>query len=90
MPDIVLIGEARDRGLVRYYTGKACKHGHVTERQTSSKTCMACDRAAYEKRAPKRRVQMRAWQNANRERMRELSRAWKAANPDWRTRPRRA
>ncbi len=36
--------EARDAGMLRYFTGKPCKHGHITERQVSSGNCFQCSR----------------------------------------------
>ena len=34
--------EAIQQGLVKYYTGKACKHGHKAERFISSFACIEC------------------------------------------------
>lgn len=34
--------EARAAGLKRYFTGKACKRGHVAERYVSGKKCIEC------------------------------------------------
>lgn len=36
-------GEARDSGFRRYFTGKACKHGHLEERDIKH-GCMGCRR----------------------------------------------
>jgi hypothetical protein len=36
-------GEARDSGIRRYFTGKACKHGHLEERDIKH-GCMGCRR----------------------------------------------
>ncbi len=33
---------AQDKGQMTYYTGKKCKHGHLSERYTKSGTCVAC------------------------------------------------
>lgn len=42
---------AREFRLPKYYTGVACKQGHFSERWTSNKTCVACERARLTKRA---------------------------------------
>jgi len=42
--------EARTKGVTRYFTGTKCKHGHISERNTLSGACIACDRANYELR----------------------------------------
>lgn len=34
--------KAREQGLKRYFTGKACKHGHVAERRVSESLCVVC------------------------------------------------
>jgi hypothetical protein len=35
-------GEALAQGLLHYFTGRPCKHGHVANRFVSDKSCMAC------------------------------------------------
>lgn len=34
--------EAKAKGLKRYYTGKACKYGHVDERSVATHRCVQC------------------------------------------------
>ena len=36
--------DATALGLKRYYTGAPCTHGHLSPRQTSTYTCIACNR----------------------------------------------
>lgn len=36
-------GSALDLGLVRYFTGKECKNGHVAERFVSNRCCVVCE-----------------------------------------------
>ena len=48
--ELMPLKQAKDLGLTRYFTGKACRHGHVDERLTSSRTCVVCTQnkiAAY-------------------------------------------
>ena len=45
---IVTRREAVQRGLKRYFTGKPCPRGHISERWTNIHTCIAC---SYERRA---------------------------------------
>ena len=56
--------QAKELGLVRYFTGKPCKRGHVAERQVSSKLCMECQRDVVAR-----------WRKDNLERERALERA---------------
>jgi len=46
---IVTRQEAIKLGLTRYFTGKPCKWGHVSERRTSPPVCVACDRESSRK-----------------------------------------
>lgn len=39
---LVSKSEARASGLTRFFSGKECPHGHVTERMTSSGACVVC------------------------------------------------
>lgn len=43
-PEIVSRAEAKARGLSTYFTGRACKRGHVSKRNARSKVCYACHR----------------------------------------------
>ena len=37
---------ARALGLAKYYTGKPCKHNHLSERHVASAKCVTCTRRA--------------------------------------------
>lgn len=39
--EVISRGEAKKRGLKRYFTGKPCKHGHVSERNIYG-ACISC------------------------------------------------
>lgn len=41
---IVSKQEAKEQGLIKFFTGKPCKHGHVSERFTSTHICCECNR----------------------------------------------
>ena len=43
-PDIITRAEARQHGLLRYFTGKPCKAGHIAERLTVNGSCVECTR----------------------------------------------
>tara|TARA_R100000687_G_C6413981_1_gene147745 strand:- start:298 stop:879 length:582 start_codon:yes stop_codon:yes gene_type:complete len=44
--DIISRKEAKAQGLKRYFTGKPCKHGHISERQISNGSCLTCQESA--------------------------------------------
>lgn len=35
--------EAKAKGIVRFFTGEPCKHGHISERRVSSGECVECN-----------------------------------------------
>ena len=47
--EVVSRKEAKERGLTRYFTGKACRHGHIAERQTSCGQCVICNGQHHER-----------------------------------------
>lgn len=96
MSEIISRKEARAAGLTRYFTGKACKHGHVVERLVANSTCLECHRANFarsyaanpEKALEAKRKwneanpeKLREWVRENPEKVREAQRKWKKANP---------
>lgn len=42
--EIISRAEAKQQGLKYYFTGKPCKHGHLSTRQIDSCMCCECDR----------------------------------------------
>ena len=40
--EIISYAAARAKGLKRYFTGKACKRGHIAERFVASCACTLC------------------------------------------------
>lgn len=63
--------EARASGSARYFTGKPCKHGHVSPRFTSNRRCIVCSVAAAEQ-----------WKRDNPDYMDEYRKEYYAANKD--------
>lgn len=51
MNDRALIsrGEARTAGVPRYFTGRPCKNGHVSERYVDKALCVECNNAASQR-----------------------------------------
>lgn len=40
---IITQRQAAEKGLNKFYTGKTCKHGHLSERWTISGECVQCN-----------------------------------------------
>ena len=70
---IITRAEAKAKGLTRYFTGKPCKHGHVSERRTLTGYCEKCFRIKYkanrndEEYLKKERERDRRWRRANKD-----------------------
>jgi len=72
--DLIGAREAFDGGLTRYFTGKACKNGHVVERMISNGSCVSC----LNEKSVERRKRDRA--DAY-----EATKVWRLKNPGART-----
>ena len=67
------------KGDIHYDTGKPCKHGHYSQRFTSSYSCVTCDAGRWnqlsaaekDKRRAKNVLRAKKWRLANAERNRE-------------------
>lgn len=68
---IILVAEARELGLKRYYTGKLCKYGHVSPRMVSNRKCLEC-----------LRQEKNVWNAENLERRRKTKKEWDIKNKE--------
>lgn len=64
--------EARKLGYKRYYTGKPCKRGHVTERLSNNGYCLECHRQSTGK-----------WRKENPDKVREYTARTQAAHNEY-------
>lgn len=83
---VITRADAKAAGLTRYFTGKPCKHGHVSDRDVSSHTCSECLKirsAEWAKANPDKRLESeRKHRATNAEKIAATKKAWKAANRD--------
>ena len=67
---------AKEHGLVKYYTGQCCKYGHMCERFTYSSTCCECHREISIKHFNKSKQyyikQSAKWKKDNPEKVKEM------------------
>lgn len=79
--DIVSLKHAKEQGFVRYFTGEPCKRGHLVERLTSTRSCVACKvmhKLRWEKDNPEQHkayniAKAAEWREENRDRHRAKS-----------------
>jgi hypothetical protein len=57
--EIINRQQARDRSLKRYFTGGACKRGHVAQRLTSNGNCIECTKDAHQ--TPERKAVLKRY-----------------------------
>lgn len=78
--------EAKAQGLKFYNTGKPCKHGHLSDRYTSTAICIECVKVAgvdrYKNNRDAQLASWRKWYEANKDVHHARSRRWQAANLD--------
>tara|TARA_R110002020_G_scaffold475356_1_gene709740 strand:+ start:2837 stop:3448 length:612 start_codon:yes stop_codon:yes gene_type:complete len=85
--------EAKALGLKYYFTGKPCKQGHTSEKQTKKGYCCECARNQSKKYAAKNKEKisegMKAWRSSNKEHISNYNASrkdklneWVANNPE--------
>ena len=83
---IISRAEAKAAGLKRYFTGKACKHGHTVFRWASDGQCSACltkKRDAHHAANPEYyRSASREWAKKNPERQKAAIKRWRETNSE--------
>lgn len=85
---VITRAEALAAGLTRFFTGKPCKHGHLSERTSVNGGCIACNAisalALYHDESPEQRaernVRTKAWKDAHRDQVRAEGRAYSQAH----------
>ena len=88
MMEIITRQEAMEQGLVRFFTGKPCKYGHVSERKTKNFRCLECHKVDMRKRyadpvvKKKTAKQSKKWRLENKHKANENRKRWEKANPE--------
>jgi len=65
--------EAKSLGLIKYYTGKPCKKGHIAERYTKSGTCVECLKESCVNRINEFKTYQKTWYQENSTKIKEKS-----------------
>lgn len=85
--------KAKERGDVRYFTGRPCKRGHIAERFTVTRHCIECAKLHGAKHFAKRyradaefakthNARAAKWKKDNPEKKRAHNKKWRDANPE--------
>lgn len=85
--DIITRKEAMQRGLLRYFTGKPCPHGHVAERFVSSYGCVECtkehSKRYYHENPLKYNAITQEWRSKNQEHLKQYRKLSYKKNKDY-------
>jgi 5-methylcytosine-specific restriction endonuclease McrA len=86
--EIIERAEARAQGLMYYFTGRPCKHGHIAKRLTSG-NCVECLKAWKIANKASYDASQKKWATNNLHKRREIRRQWdktdagKASHKKW-------
>lgn len=80
------LAEARASGAKKYFTGKPCKSGHVSERWVNRSVCVECSRQSvarnYQRNADARKKKVLQWGCANQGKVLANKAAYRERNRD--------
>jgi 5-methylcytosine-specific restriction endonuclease McrA len=83
---VVTRHQAKAAGAARFFTGRPCVRGHIGERYTANKVCIACalmhGRRQYEENKDSYIKRMNDWNKANPARAKDRLVRWLADNPE--------
>lgn len=79
--DIITREQAKEQGLIRFFTGTPCKRGHVCERHTKSGSCIECSNARSAE-WNKQNEYGKGYRATNAEKVTETNKAWRDRNLD--------
>lgn len=86
MDVIITRAEAKSQGISTYFTGKLCKHGHLSPRDTKTGQCLEC-RTSYSKQHyhnnKDRYIEWSAaYRERNRDDLRDYNNRWRKEHPE--------
>jgi len=88
--EIISRKEAKSLGLIHYFTGKPCKHGHTDKRYVDNGHCLSCCNDQNKKRlaykAANRRKNREENRNNQKEKASKHNKAWMQKNKERRAR----
>lgn len=84
--EIIVRKEAIQLGYERYYTGKPCKHGHISQRFTKTRICIECNRIQskdwYNQNTEKVLISLKEYRKNNHKAILIRNKSWQDRNPD--------
>ena len=78
--EIITRKEAIEKGLKRYFTGKPCKYGHVSEKTCPNGTCVDCREAHDKKRKGMQKGYFKEYRKKNKVKLAEYQKKYHVKN----------
>jgi len=82
--EIILQAKARERGLIKYYTGESCPKGHLSPRYVSSRECVMCLKIKHKENRESKiehyKMVSRAWKKNNPTKNKQITEEWRKDN----------
>lgn len=86
MDTVISRADAKALGYKRYFTGKSCKHGHVSDRLVSNKMCCDCAKnkiSIWRSNNPEKVIQYnRKYYANNQDKAIVVAAKWRSENPE--------
>lgn len=81
--EIITRQEAKILGLKTYFTGEACKHGHLSTRRSSNGSCSECSKIQLRNRDPQRKSMLaKEYYKRHAQNRATYSRKYREENPE--------
>lgn len=84
--EVITREEAAQLELKNYFTGKPCKHGHISERNVKRGYCIECKaetkKQYYHEHKEELNNKLKEWKKSNTEKVNESSRRYKSIHKD--------
>jgi len=81
--EIILRKEALSKGLDRYFTGKFCKKGHLSERRSKCGSCFVCKKEYRESHKKEAREYKKVYNTSNRDKISEYNSSYYKDNEEF-------
>lgn len=74
--------DAKRQGLSKYFTGKPCKHGHLSKRNVDTRVCIECRKEYRKIYKEQNKKYINGYREKNKEHIKECSKDYKKRNKE--------
>lgn len=80
--EIILRKDALAIGRVRYFSGKPCKYGHISEHWSRDGRCVECLKVFQTEQKDEYLARHKRWRDKNESKVKAWNNRWRAENPE--------